>query len=106
MNKAIQDYIDSIDWDVISKIYKRKGWKFADKNSKVYFPSGENLKELTSHLLTINQNDTQPCARWSCGRITVYRVDDVIRIYIGSTQKRYYGFWAHKAEVEYYAKGD
>jgi hypothetical protein len=90
---------DPIDWELLSKFYKLNNWRWARANHQSMLPSAKELHDCVVDLVAGLRNLDHPQSQSSTGRLTVFRVDDVIKVWVGNPQKRnncVQGFWAHK----------
>jgi hypothetical protein len=94
--------LDRIDWEALSQIYKLKNWRWGGQRgkSRSYIPTAAQLQECVLDLINGMDDMTRPISQCSTGRITVIRLDDVVRVWVGTLSVRAgweHGFWAHRA---------
>jgi hypothetical protein len=95
--------LDKIDWEALSKIYKIKNWRWQIKRNKPHVPTAAEIQEVVFDLVSGMDDFSKPKSQCGTGRITVYRLDDVIRVWVGNNfmnGRGEPGFWAHKAQEE------
>jgi hypothetical protein len=104
MNKPILDLsiLDRIDWKALHRIFQINNWRWQIRRHHPHVPSSGELYECVKELIG-SLNLQPPRSQMGSGRLTVYRLDDVIRVWVGSDVLRAgcrFGFWAHQATAE------
>lgn len=91
---------DQIDWEALHQIYKFYNWRWTATWTRTHVPTARELKLCVEDLVASLRNLDQPKSQCGTGRLTVFRVDDIVKVWVGCTQNKKNlepGFWAHKA---------